>query len=158
MLKPSAFIFLLVSFCSLADDIGYVYEGDLNGDGVSDTIASGPHDQFGSAGGPFVIVLSQLNGTPVHKIVYLHPSAISLEHHVTGNFLWGYARHGGGTGTLFSISFDGQFKTEEITINAGPFYSDLAASISNAVFNEKFRLILKKVDSYEPPHYGWVRG
>jgi len=140
-------------------ETGYVYEGDLNGDGIQDKITSGPSGQFGNAGGPFMISLSQKDGTLKNKSLGFHPMAIALEKTSSGNYLWGYWRYSSRGGDLFHITLDGHFIKTKINIRAGS-NSELGTSIYNTIFgeNSKYIIKLKKIDNYTPLDYPWGKG
>lgn len=153
-----AFLLMFIS-SSIYGENGYVYEGDLNGDGIPDKITSGPSGQFGNAGGPFMISISSKDGTFKSKVLGFHPRAIALEKTSSGNYLWGYWRYSSSLGDLFYITLDGQFIKTKIGIRAGS-NSELGSSIYNTIFDAKNEYIvkLKKVDNYVPVEYPWGKG
>lgn len=158
MCKYLTLCILFISQLSIAGS-GYVFTGDLNGDGVEDSIKSGPLGLFGNAGGPFMVSLSKSDGTFVRKVIGFHINAIALETNEAGiNNLWGYWRGGSQQGSLFKVSLDGNFKHEGIAINVGINGSDIGSSLYSSIFNNQHLLKLKKVENYLPPDYPWGKG
>lgn len=78
MKKNWCYIFLLFVCLNVYAETGYVYEADLNPDGVSDYLSSGPKAMFGNAFGPFMLSLSRPDGTYSYKVIGLHPKAAAL--------------------------------------------------------------------------------
>lgn len=156
-MKSSFFALLLIISNCVKAEIGYKFEGDLNGDGVNDTLESGPHYLFGANGaGPILITLSNTHGEPhVHKM-YANPASLALEKHENGNLLWSYS-HGVTSGVLFNVSLDGKFTYREIKVNGGVSPSTLTEMLLDLVFSRDFLLKLIITDPYIPPMYSWEK-
>lgn len=135
-------IFIFFSAYAFSET-GYVFSGDLNGDGIDDTLESGPSSMFGNAGGPFLLTLSSDN-TFVFKVLGFHPHAISLEKHKNGNKLWSYWRLSSNNGSLRSVFLDENFKEEHVHIQSGNSGTVQGNRIYKALFNEKYLLKMIK--------------
>ena len=90
MKKYYAIIALLLIGQIAVADIGFVYKGDLNGDGIEDALMSGPYMMFGNGGGPFMLRLGQKDGSYIDKVIGLHPKAVALERNGVKSRLWSY--------------------------------------------------------------------
>jgi len=144
---------ILINASLLLAEKGYVWEGDLNGDGRIDTIQSGPMSHFGNRGGPYVLRVSKgKDGWVEHVIGFGHMGNIAVEKLGTPDFrLWGYHGHSAGEGGIFVLTIGDQLTSEGITIFAGDQGTDLGRDLYNAVFKKERMLTFKIVDNYEVP-------
>jgi hypothetical protein len=139
-------------------DVGYTFQGDLNGDGIPDSIMSGPSELFGNAGGPFIVSLSSSNEGFMREEVFLHPKAAALEV-VPGHYrLWAYHRLGCCEGTLNITTLDGNFHTSSIQLYFTGNRDSLSPSEEayRAIFSGRSLLQFKMVENYQvpPPLHG----
>jgi len=148
------FSLVLALVCGVSNaDTGYVYSGDLNGDGVADSIRSGPSDLFGNGGGPFVVSISDGSGGFIARDIGLHPLAVSLDL-VTGHpRLWTYWRSSCCGGTLSVTTLDEKFETYFVPLEFGEDFSSPTASrdVYNSIFSTERRIEFEVVADYEPP-------
>ena len=145
------FLFSLSAY----SDTGFYFNGDLNGDGIDDSIQSGPSEMFGSGGGPCVLTVSILNGASKKEIISCHISGIILEES-TDKFkpsrLWQYSRFNPGEGSISSITLDGDFKVQSMTLYLDTTSVEgIGTGILKAI-KEKGRLIkFEQDEDYVPP-------
>lgn len=140
--------------CSWSEE-GWVYTGDLNGDGIDDTIESGAAELFGKAGGPFVISISNPDGTIQKSVVFAHPHCIAPEPvdegEMTNIFIWTYSRLSNREGKLVRYNLLDSKATQSITIRPGDAGTNLGNSIYQALLTH--RIQLNRVEDYTvPPH------
>jgi hypothetical protein len=146
---------LLVPLTAFADT-GFVYKGDLNGDGIEDSIQSGPSGLFGNAGGPCVVSVSVSPKEYKKGMVDCSSWGFLLERSTNKLWparYWSYMRHGGGQGSIGATTLDGKFTTQYITLYdmMGAEADTLGKAILKVV-NEKAELIkFDQVDNYTPP-------
>ena len=146
--------FVLLVFCGAANaQTGYVYSGDLNGDGILDTIKSGPSELFGNGGGPFVLSLSDGKGGFLLRDIGLHPEAVALDFVEGHPRLWSYWRMSCCDGSLGVTTLDASFKTETISLNFGKGVSEptISRNIYESIFRPENRIVFTFVENYEPP-------
>jgi len=159
MMKFTLKIISLSLFSTVAAaESGYIYEKDLNGDGIIDKLESGPSGLFGSGGGPFLLTLSQPDGKFVSRVVGLHPKADSLHSNGSKSQIWGYWHHSADSGTLRAIQLDGSFKAQEMNLHFSPNRSGIATAIYKSIFNPAHLISFNKVENYTPPNYLWGKG
>lgn len=132
---------------------GYVFKGDLNGDGVEDSIMSGPPEMFGNAGGPFVVTLSARDGGALVQTLFLHPEAVSLDFQEGNPRLWTYSRSSCCGGNLSAIRLAEGFEVESIRLDFDQdgASASMSRDVYEAVFHASRRIRFDVVDHYEPP-------
>lgn len=146
---------LLVPLTAFAET-GFVYKGDLNGDGIEDFIQSGPSDLFGNAGGPCVVSVSVSPKEHKKGLVECNPWGFLHEKSndkMRPSRYWNYWRYGGGVGSISVTTLDGNFKTQAISLYDvfGSEDDTLGNAILKAV-KEKTQLIrFEQVVNYTPP-------
>jgi hypothetical protein len=147
-------ILLLGLACGVSSaETGYVYSGDLNRDGVMDSIKSGPSEMFGNGGGPFVLSLSDGNGGFLLRSLELHPEAVALDVVEGHARLWSYWRSSCCDGSLGVTTLDSAFETQTISLNFGKSNGEPSVSllIYQSVFRPENRIRFELVENYEPP-------
>ncbi|WP_188662697.1 hypothetical protein [Arenimonas soli] len=132
---------------------GYVHTGDLNGDGVPDSIMSGPSGLFGNGGGPFIVSLSDGKGGFRRIELALHPQAVALDQAGGHPRLWTYWRSSCCAGTLSVTTLDGSSAPQHIPLDFGqdPGAPTLSRALYDSVFRESNRIAFERVDNYQPP-------
>jgi hypothetical protein len=152
-----SYIFLLSIFSNAYAEIGYVYEADLNGDGISDSLRSGPNAMFGNAFGPFMLSLSKPDGTFVKKVIGLHPRATALESNGQESRIWGYIRGGLDEGSLCYTKLDGSFEENCIDMYLGKKDNHLSRELYDLILDENKIVKFIEIENYVPPKYEWGR-
>ncbi len=147
---------IVFSHNPFAEEYGYVGEIDLDGDGVNDTIESGPMSMFGNGGGPLIVTLSANAATEAKKYLIAANTRFAVESIGPGRpiRLWSYWRLGSGEGTLSSFVFtkSGLVK-EDVRIFVGEVETTISSGIIAAIFNDESIFDLKRVSPYRtPPH------
>ena len=132
---------------------GYVYSGDLNGDGIADTIESGPVELFGNGGGPFVVSLSDARGGFVRRQIELHPAAVALDHAEGHARLWTYWRSSSSGGMLGVTTLDDRFETRSVRLDFGadPESPTLSRELYRSIFRAPHRIEFERVENHVPP-------
>jgi hypothetical protein len=152
-MKFNIFLLTVVFSTAVQAETGYVFEGDLNGDEIVDSIKSGPSQLFGNGGGPFIISFSNGLGGFIQKEIGLHPMAVALEL-VNGHpRIWSYWRMSCCEGELSITTLDEKFETQSITMYPGdtPDSPTLSMDVYNTVFKNKHLIEFKKVENYQVP-------
>ena len=155
MKLTSTYIFLFFVSLNVHAEIGYVYEADLNGDGVSDSLRSGPKAMFGNAFGPFMLSLSKPDGTSTKKVIGLHPRAAALESNGQESRIWGYIRGGLDEGGLCYTKLDGTFEEGCIDMYLNKKDNSLSREFYDLIFDENKAIKFKEIENYVPPKYEW---
>jgi len=144
--------FLLLVPSTLLADTGFMYKGDLNGDGIEDLIQSGPSQFFGQAGGPCVISVSVAPKKYKKGLVSCSPWGFSLEkskNKMWPSRYWSYWRHTLGEGSFTATTLDGQFTVQTITL-----YDTVSDDALGKAINDRTQLIkFEQVDNYVPPEH-----
>jgi len=100
---------------------GWQYAGDLNGDGVSDHIKSGPPELFGNAGGPFVVELSKPDGSYQAHAIFAHRLCMAHEAVESAEgvevVIWTYRRWGSEEGRLIRYELGDELEVSHLTIH-----------------------------------------
>jgi|GEM_PF-3275618 len=152
-LPSSLIVMLLLTALPAHAESGWIYKGDINGDGIEDLLSSGPAAQFGNAGGPFVLQLSAEGGKTIRHVIELHPMAVALETPAAGQsappVLWAYRRHGGRSGSLVRLQLGAQLTQESVKISPGGLGTEIGDAIYSAVFAH--RIEFSPVTDYTPP-------
>ncbi|MBN2789494.1 MAG: hypothetical protein JXR69_04850 [Candidatus Delongbacteria bacterium] len=154
IIKYLLFIIFSFNVVVLAEH-GYVFRGDLNEDGLIDSIKSGPSVMFGNGGGPFIIWLGQKDGNSLMKITGFHPKAVALEKNGSKSKLWNYNRAGASQGSLGYTILDSTFKKEFIHLDFNKEFSGLSSKIYKMFFREEYLIKFEYIDNYTPPEYHW---
>ena len=143
---------ILFSFNARAET-GYVFESDINNDGVMDSIVSGPSELFGNAGGPFIISLSNGKDGFIKKVLGLHPSAVAIDVANGHPRIWTYWRSSCCFGSLVVTTLGKQFKEEHIDLYFGESWDSPTVSrdIYHAIFQGKYAIKFKTVENYSVP-------
>lgn len=152
-LLPPIFLILALAPGDANAQTGYVYTGDLNADGIADTIQSGPSELFGNGGGPFIVSLSDGKGGFRRAVVALHPQAVALDQAGGHPRLWTYWRSSCCAGTLGITVLDSTFETRTIPLDFGPDPQapTLSRAVYDGVFRDAYRIVFERVDGYQPP-------
>jgi len=132
---------------------GYVWEGDLNGDGRIDKIQSGPMEFFGR-NGPYIIRLSKGKDSWIEQIVTFGHSGINLavEKYGSPDFrLWSYVGISAGEGMISILTMEDEIKSDGFYIFAGDQGTDLGRAIFKAIFTKDRLLQFKEIDNYIVP-------
>jgi hypothetical protein len=152
----ASLLFLLLFPLIVFAETGFVYEGDLNGDGIDDYIQSGPRELFGNAGGPCVISVSVSPREHKKGLVNCSPAGFLLEKSANKMWpsrYWNYWWLGGGAGSITATTLDGRFATESIVLYGmmGEEIDTLGKAILKAVRDKAQLLRFKQVENYTPP-------
>jgi hypothetical protein len=152
-MKKHLLAFFLLFSSSAYAETGYVFEGDLNGDGIPDSIMSGPSKLFGNAGGPFIVSLSDGKGHFIRKETALNPDLTAFDPAEGHPRIWGYWHVSSSEGVLSATTLDEAFETKTINLYGDNPESDtsMSAAIFNAVFNKKTIMKFRKVKNYKLP-------
>jgi hypothetical protein len=147
---------LLLAFAfsaAVQAETGYVFEGDLNDDGVLDSIMSGPSELFGNGGGPFIVSLSNGSGGFNRKEIGLHPKAAALDLVKGHPRIWGFWHLSCCEGTLSITTLDEKFETQTIQLyfSGDQGYPTVSQNIYNAIFEGKSLIKFKTVENYQVP-------
>lgn len=134
---------------------GYRYSADLNGDGLADSIVSGPAEMFGNGGGPFLLSLSLGDSEFTRHVVLLHPQAVAWERNGRHSRLWSYHRSGASAGSLSSLSLDGRFERQTIRLQLDPDESGLNRALYALLFAGEHKLEFDPVQAHVPPDWPW---
>lgn len=150
-------LLILISIDStiVSAEVGYVFEADLNGDGVTDSLKSGPQDLFGNGSGPFMLRVSNEKGGFSQIVIGLHPKAVALEKNGPISKVWSYHRSSSSTGKLEYVLLDGNFTKEGIILRFNETRTGLSSEIYKLIFNENKTIGFEVVDNYLPPKYNW---
>jgi len=150
-----AILLLFISTNSFAD-YGFTYKGDLNGDGIDDYIYSGPSSLFGNGGGPCLIKVSV---TIKYKQKIIHCGnregmLVDFGNDWKPARLWIYARINVGEGVISTITLDGEFKSEGMTVYPG--HSGSPESIDSLILKAiqdkgKYIKFEQVENNYTPP-------
>jgi hypothetical protein len=140
-------------------ELGYVFIGDLNGDGVEDRIESGPGSMFGNAGGPFLVTLSDSTRPAQHFDVGLCLSMVAVERTPGGVRLWTYWHMSAGSGELIAIPLgyrrdawpSGDTLEKSILIYTGEDGTELGNALLSTVFAPERTISFKRVENYTVP-------
>lgn len=151
----SIYIFFLFVSSNVYAETGYIYETDFNGDGINDSLRSGPKAMFGNAGGPYMLSLSRGDGTFSQKIIRLHPLACALEMNGKYSRIWSYWRSSAGTGSLSYIMLDGTFKEKSISMYFSGDGTSLSRQLYDLIFEKNKIIKFKEIENYSPPKYEW---
>lgn len=153
--RLASILFVFLVPFSVFAETGFVYKGDLNGDGIDDHIQSGPQDLFGNAGGPCVVTVSVSPTEHKKGIVSCGPGGILLEKSINKMWpsrLWDYGRISAGEGTIMTITLDGKFTTEHITLYSMAHGDDsIGIAILKAVRGKAQFIKFDQVENYAPP-------
>ena len=149
----TALAFLMLGL-SVRAETGWVYHGDLNGDGVADKIESGPMWTFGNGGGAFVVTISG-NADLEQKTYSIggKPECFAIEHTPKNKMrLWTFWHLSSQEGGLISYVFnENGMKKAVLTINPGDGGTVIGNAIMDAVFNDETRINFEKVENYIVP-------
>ena len=138
-------VLIFLSFSVFADT-GYVYEGDMNNDGIADTLQSGPSSLFGKGNGPFVLKLSVNNNEYNSTIIILNVNGFYLERTTKGNRIWSYYPVSMERGILRSTELNSNFSIvdKEFSVNDNRL---------RAVLTEKYLVKFRVVEDYNVPQH-----
>ena len=152
--RMRVFLVLQMLACVVtAADTGYVYTADLNGDGIEDSIRSGPSWLFGNGGGPFIVSISDGTAGFILREIEMHPMAASLDLVDGKPRIWTYWRTSCCDGTLSVTTLDKAFETSSVRLNFSEDSSSQSISreIYNGVFSNENRIDFTTIENYDPP-------
>lgn len=152
------FLILLVPLAGYSEErrppgFGGVFVGDLNGDGLDDSIRSGPELYFEKYGGPFLVTLASSEGEPQHVIIWSSASVFAYEQGYDGKWHRVWTVSGGPAGVML-VSY---VNLSNLTDRGGFTMDDRggetieSAKLFEAVFTDDNRLTMTYPDAYEPP-------
>ncbi|MDH5444381.1 MAG: hypothetical protein OEY52_02425 [Gammaproteobacteria bacterium] len=148
---------LFLSPLTALAETGFIYRGDLNGDGVDDSIQSGPRSLFGKSGGPCVITLSTAQKKALKALINCRPDGFILEkseNKYMPSRYWGYWNHGGGEATVTAITLDGKFKRQSLDLyGTVGNKQNLSNAILVAIKTHTQHIKFKPVENYTPPEH-----
>jgi hypothetical protein len=134
----------------LSAESGYEYHGDLNADGIPDSIVTGPAELFGTGGGPLVITLSQPGGKTKVMSISGKPGVIALEKGPIPR-LYLYLHNSARTGNLVQQDLAGDFASHTIAMQGEDGGTELGDQIFAVIFAKPNLLTFTEVPNYTPP-------
>jgi len=137
-------IFLIIFSPCAFSATGYIYEGDLNNDGISDSLKSGPLSLFGKGNGPFVLKLSTENNKFNSSLIILNINGFHLERTSKINKIWSYYPITVEEGILRSTELGSKL----YTVNKEVYKGD---KLLESVLDRKNLINFKVIENYTPP-------
>lgn len=138
-----------------AAERGWVYAGDLDGDGIADSIRSGPEEIFGRGGGPFLLTITGAEGEPDrHAMLWASGAFVFALDPGTEHWsprLWSYTRVEPRHGAVGYIDLDQEMAEGGLMVRAGDDGREIDAAICDAIFDQAHQITLQEVQDYRPP-------
>ena len=131
-------------------EVGYTYDGDLNGDGIADSLKSGPNDGAGKGGWPFALSISGPTGAIDRRVILIVPGSTWLESGERPK-LW-YLGSSGMDPFLGCICLYGTFHGSSVPLSYGEEISDsVGGQILGAIQRRCLKLEFERIENYQPP-------
>lgn len=133
--------------------VGGMFVGDLNGDGIDDSIRSGPQLYFEKYGGPYLVTVSSKDGKPQHHLVWTGQASFAYEQGHDGRWhrLWMCTSGARGEMNVGYLNLSKPSDRGHWSMGYGGEETSVQAKLFAAVFNADNELTLTYPDAYEPP-------